>query len=752
MNGFVRAVSMRGLAVAVALLLVAAAGIASAAGGERKQKYIVYMGDKLHPSVDAVAAHHSLLADVLGNHDDAKGSIFHSYTRSMNAFAAMLSPEEASKVSELEDVISVFPCKTRRMQTTRSWDYIGLSPEVKRRQAAESDVIIGMIDSGIDPTLESFRDEGFGPPPARWKGTCGPYENFKCNRKIIGAEFFRHSLQLPIGESASPLDMTGHGSHTAAIAAGSLVQRAEFFGLAGGTARGGVPSARIAVYKVCYTDHTCNDEDVLSAFDAAANDGVDIINLSLGGDYGLTLTDALAVGSYHAMKFNILTAAAAGNQGPFHRSIMNFSPWMLTVGASTVDRQLRTDLILGNGERITGVSVNTFETPNHTIPIIRGFDASAELGLELSAMRCMPDSLKPEAVNGKIVHCLVTGGAGTSDEAVREAGGAGMIVQVYTMTDTPEVFLVPTTVVAKDDGKRVASYLKSTKSPVGTIAKSYAINMSNPTVPSFSGRGPNPVYHSILKPDIVAPGVDILSAHPMYVPITGNNDPRRSRFNILSGTSMSTPHAAAVAAYIKSFHPDWSPAAIKSAMMTTAVVMTRESANISDVEYAYGSGMINPVRAVDPGLIYNIGSLDWLSFLCAQTTNQTAIRILSAQDKLVCTDLPKIRPTYDSLNYPSFHFHVEDSSKGKTAVFRRSVTNVGDGAAVYKATIEAPPGVNVTVKPSTIQFIVRRQSKSFKLVVRTTPQGHRPPLIVSGSLTWSDGVHSVRSPIAVHFS
>ncbi|CAA6656240.1 unnamed protein product [Spirodela intermedia] len=698
MNGFVRAVSMRGLAIAVALLLVAAAGIASAAGGERKQKYIVYMGDKLHPSVDAVAAHHSLLADVLGNHDDAKGSIFHSYTRSMNAFAAMLSPEEASKVSELEDVISVFPCKTRRMQTTRSWDYIGLSPEVKRRQAAESDVIIGMIDSGIDPTLESFRDEGFGPPPARWKGTCGPYENFKCNRKIIGAEFFRHSLQLPIGESASPLDMTGHGSHTAAIAAGSLVQRAEFFGLAGGTARGGVPSARIAVYKVCYTDHTCNDEDVLSAFDAAANDGVDIINLSLG--------------------FNILTAAAAGNQGPFHRSIMNFSPWMLTVGASTVDRQLRTDLILGNGERITGVSVNTFETPNHTIPIIRGFDASAELGLELSAMRCMPDSLKPEAVNGKIVHCLVTGGAGTSDEAVREAGGAGMIVQVYTMTDTPEVFLVPTTVVAKDDGKRVASYLKSTNSSFfsiapcsqvsgGTIAKSYAINMSNPTVPSFSGRGPNPVYHSILKPDIVAPGVDILSAHPMYVPITGNNDPRRSP------------------AYIKSFHPDWSPAAIKSAMMTTAVVMTRESANISDVEYAYGSGMINPVRAVDPGLIYNIGSLDWLSFLCAQTTNQTAIRILSAQDKLVCTDLPKIRPTYDSLNYPSFHFH---------------------------ATIEAPPGVNVTVKPSTIQFIVRRQSKSFKLVVRTTPQGHRPPLIVSGSLTWSDGVHSVRSPIAVHFS
>lgn len=180
--------------------------------------------------------------------------------------------------------------------------------------------------------------------------------------------------------------------------------------------------------------------------------------------------------------------------------------------------------------------------------------------------------------------------------------------------------------------------------------------------------------------------------------------------------------------------------------------MTRESANISDAEYAYGSGMINPSRAADPGLIYDIGSLDWLSFLCAQLTNQTAIRILSAQDKLVCADLPKIRPTYDTLNYPSFHFDVEDSSKPGTAVFRRSVTNVGDGVAVYKATIEAPPGVNVTVKPSTIRFIAHKQRKSFKLVVRTASQGHHPPLIVSGSLTWSDGVHSVRSPIAIHYS
>lgn len=184
--------------------------------------------------------------------------------------------------------------------------------------------------------------------------------------KIIGAEFFRLSLKLPFGDTASPLDPTGHGTHTAAIAAGVLVQNADFFGLAGGTARGGVPSARIAVYKVCYADHSCNDEDVLMAFDAAAKDGVDIINLSLGSDYGLTLTDALAVGSYHAMKFNILTAAASGNQGPFHRSIMNFSPWMLTVGASTVDRQMRTDLILGNGERITvSVEGSTAEPSDH---------------------------------------------------------------------------------------------------------------------------------------------------------------------------------------------------------------------------------------------------------------------------------------------------------------------------------------------------------------------------------------------------
>ncbi|XP_078447167.1 xylem serine peptidase 1 [Wolffia australiana] len=742
---------MEHLAIFFALFLVVTAGIAEAEGGARK-KYIVYMGEKRHPSFDHAANHHRLLADVLGSEDDAKGSIFHSYTKSMNAFAAMLTPKEADKISDQDDVISVFPSHTRKLQTTRTWDFLGFPSDANRRPAAESDVIIGMIDSGIDPNLESFSDQGLGPPPAKWKGSCGPFENFTCNNKIIGANIFRLSRMLPRGDVTYPMDMTGHGTHTAAIAAGRLVGGASFYGLAGGTARGGVPAARIAVYKVCFTDHTCNDEDVLAAFDTAISDGVDIINLSLGTDAGLTLTDALAVGSFHALQSGILTAAAAGNQGPFHRSLMNYSPWMLTVGASTVDRELRTDLTLGDGRKFSGLTVNTFETMNQSFPLVRGYDACGTEGMELAAMKCMPESLDPEAVKGKIVHCLVIGGAGTSDMEVKRAGGAGIIVQVYEMTDAAEVYLLPAAMVNKSDGNVIVDYIKSARSPVGVITKSYVVHVSSATVPSFSGRGPNPVYRNILKPDMVAPGVDIVSAHPPRLPVVPEDDRPPSHFNILSGTSMATPHAAAAAAYVKTFHPDWSPSAIKSALMTSATVMTKESTNLTEQEYAYGAGLLNPSRAVDPGLVYDMGFNDWLTFLCAQTGNLTAIRVLTAQSNLVCTAPRRVRSSHDNLNYPSFHLAVNDPAAASAAVFRRSVTHVGGAAAVYTAHVSPPPGVNVTVVPSSIRFLRPKQRRSFKLVLRTAPQGRRPPLIVSGSLTWSDGVHSVRSPIVVSYA
>lgn len=147
--------------------------------------------------------------------------------------------------------------------------------------------------------------------------------------------------------------MDGHGTHTASTLAGSLVPDANLFGLANGTARGAVPYARVAMYKVCWANSGCADMDILAAFDAAISDGVDIISISIGGLSGSYTSDSIAVGAFHAMRKGILTVASAGNDGPSHGTVSNHAPWLLTVAASGTNRQLRSDVELGNGVKLS---------------------------------------------------------------------------------------------------------------------------------------------------------------------------------------------------------------------------------------------------------------------------------------------------------------------------------------------------------------------------------------------------------------
>jgi len=169
--------------------------------------------------------------------------------------------------------------------------------------------------------------------------------------KIIGAKYFRLSGVFADEDMVSPADTSGHGSHCASIAAGNHVSNANLFGLASGTARGGVPSARIAVYKVCWTTG-CETVDILAGFDAAIIDGVDIISVSLGPKNFMRIEyfeDPTAIGAFHAMKKGILTSKSAGNSGPSHYTISNSAPWFISVAASTMDRKFFTNLQLGNG-------------------------------------------------------------------------------------------------------------------------------------------------------------------------------------------------------------------------------------------------------------------------------------------------------------------------------------------------------------------------------------------------------------------
>ncbi|XVE69297.1 hypothetical protein DITRI_Ditri09bG0140600 [Diplodiscus trichospermus] len=606
----------------------------------------------------------------------------------------------------------------------------------------ESDIIVGMLDSGIWPESESFNDTGFGPYPAKWKGICQKPSNFTCNKKIIGARYYRTDGHFGPGDFASPRDSEGHGSHTASIAAGGLVSKASLYGLAEGMVRGGVPSARIAVYKICWSD-SCYDADILAAFDDAIADGVDIISLSVGGSSASDfLEDSIAIGAFHSMKNGILTSNSAGNSGPLPASIVNVSPWSLSVAASTIDRKFVTMVKLGNGETYEGTSINTFDHNGKMYPFIYGGDAPdiSEGFTSDDSRYCLPGSLNKTLVKGKVVFCEYYSDA----DGVMEGEAAGAVFQDGGNKDYAFSYPLPFSNLNMDDGRAVFNYVNATKNPTATIYKSMQENNQfAPFVVSFSSRGPNPVTADILKPDLTAPGVNILAAWSEAAAVTdAEEDKRVVPYNIISGTSMSCPHATGAAAYVKSFHPTWSPAAIKSALMTTALPMS--SANNIEAEFAFGAGHINPALAAQPGLVYDAGEIDYVKFLCGQGYSSNHLQLITG-NYISCSE--NTNGTVWDLNYPSFAL---SSTPGKsiTRVFHRTVTNVGSAVSTYQAVVKAPPGLIIQVQPSVISFKSLGQKQSFVVTVKAEVGNS----MISGSLTWDDGLHQVRSPVVAYAS
>lgn len=185
---------------------------------------------------------------------------------------------------------------------------------------------------------------------------CMIHIRYNMSRKVIGAKYFSLNKENQ-GKDSSPTDEEGHGSHTSSTIAGAAINDASLYGLAKGTVRGGVPSARIAIYKVCW-DSGCSDMDILAAFDEAIADGVDIISVSIGGPSMDFLHDPIALGSFHAMKKEILTSCSGGNDGPYSHTIQNVAPWIFTVAASSIDRKFSTSLKLGNGKTISVSSLS----------------------------------------------------------------------------------------------------------------------------------------------------------------------------------------------------------------------------------------------------------------------------------------------------------------------------------------------------------------------------------------------------------
>ncbi|KAF8394603.1 hypothetical protein HHK36_020817 [Tetracentron sinense] len=759
---------------------------------DERQTFIVRVQNGLKPSVFSDVEHwysstlrtlssNPLVSEKPTTHEGRSNKDFlHVYKTVFHGFSAKLTSQEAEEIKNRPGVLGVFPDRLRQIQTTRSPQFMGLRSNGPKGILAGSDygsnVVIGVLDTGIWPERRSFHDRGLGPIPARWKGECTEGKGFSktlCNKKLIGARYFPWGYKASAGglndttEFQSARDNDGHGTHTASTAAGRHVRLASLLGFAPGVAVGIAPKARIAVYKVCW-EKGCFDSDILAAFDKAVDDGVDVISLSVGGGAVPYYLDPIAMGAFGAMERGVFVSASAGNEGPGEMTVTNIAPWITTVGAGTIDRSFPADLVLEDGRVITGASLYSGKPlPEKTfIPLIYAGKASGRnRSGSFAAATCMPKALDPELIRGKIVLCDRGGiPRAAKGVVVKEAGGVGMIIANVSPEGeglVADAHVLPAVAITEFAGYTVHGYISSSANPRATFVfhgTQLGVKPA-PVVASFSSRGPNPESAYIVKPDLIAPGVNILAAWPDGVGPTGlPSDTRRTEFNIISGTSMACPHVSGLAALLKGAHPDWSPAMIRSALMTTAYMHDNAGKPLLDEKnyntstmWDHGSGHVDPEKAVDPGLVYDLRVNDYLGFLCDSNYTRRNIRSI-ARRQVNCTR--KEKKPWD-LNYPSISVSFEQSEDSKQSKFEiavtRTVTHVGEGASSYTVTVNNPTGAVVVVDPPKLVF--REKGQKQRYVVRISAEKVKLPPGNSqsefGMLTWSDGKHVVSTPIAV---
>ena len=515
-----------------------------------KKTYIVHM--KNHDKPLTYQTHQqwysASLHSISSTTDD---SLLYSYTNAYPGFAASLDPDQAELLSQSDDVLGVYEDTVYTLHTTRTPEFLGL--EVDGGLSTEDinqpshDVIIGVLDTGVWPESKSFDDTGMPEIPTRWRGQCESGQDFDpslCNKKLIGARSFSKGYQMASGgsfvkqrkEIVSPRDRDGHGTHTASTAAGAHVANASLLGYASGTARGMATHARVSTYKVCWS-MGCFGSDILAGMDRAIEDGVDVLSMSLGGGSAPYYRDTIAIGAFSAIERGIFVSCSAGNSGPSRASLANVAPWIMTVGAGTLDRDFPAYALLGNKNRFTGVSL--YSGPgmgDRPVALVynKGSNSSGNL--------CLPGSLEPKLVRGKVVLCDRGVNARVEKGAVvRDAGGIGMIL-ANTAASGEELVadshLLPAVTVGRKTGDLIREYAGS--DPYPTAVLSFGGTVLNvrpsPVVAAFSSRGPNLVTPQILKPDVIGPGVNILAAWSEAIGPTGlEKDTRKTQFNIMSG-------------------------------------------------------------------------------------------------------------------------------------------------------------------------------------------------------------------------
>ncbi len=680
-------------------------------------------------------------------------TIDQSFTIASNGFTADLSAREATELAADRRVLLVEKDSVVQADTWNTPEFLDLAgsdgvwQEAGGRSKAGDGIVVGIIDSGIWPDSASFDAPALmGNPQTPWDisidgtsttmekadggtfhGECEEGEEFAvtdCNLKLIGARSYVEGYgedDVLEEDYLSARDGNGHGTHTASTAAGKLVKDVAVEDTDFGDLAGMAPAARIAVYKALWATEDGSasgaTSDLVAAINDATADGVDVINYSISGSQD-TVLDAVELTFEGAAEAGVFVAASAGNNGPDASTVAHNSPWLTTVAAST-HTTFENTLVLGNGKKIVGASIASDAVASS--PLVDALSVGNGDLSDTDTALCAPDSLDPALAEGTIVVCL----RGTYDRVaksaeVERAGGVGMVLVNPSPNSLDADFhAVPTVHISDTAGAKVEAYLESAGD--AATAEIKIGNLTNkvtpvPQIGGFSSRGPAQSDDSdLLKPDISAPGVSVLAA----VAPPSNHD---RDYDLYSGTSMSAPHIAGLAAFLQGLHPRWTPMQIKSTMMTTAYSLKDETGGKSNDLFAQGAGHVNPKKFLDPGLFVTTKANHWRGYITGLGLD---------------TGVPAIEPK--DLNVPSMAQGYVMSETSFTRTFRSTMVGT------WNVSVDVP-GFDTT--PSSAMLVAKRKGDVEQLTVdleRTTA-----PLseFAFGYLTLT-GPTKVRLPIAV---
>ncbi|WP_433215232.1 S8 family serine peptidase [Microtetraspora malaysiensis] len=593
--------------------------------------------------------------------------------------ALTLPGEKAAELVKLPGVAAVQQDKLEQPLTDSSASFMGADAIYSRLGGTKSSgkgVIVGILDSGVWPEHPSFADPGNLPaPPPKADGTprtCSFGDNpltptadvFVCNNKLISGQPFLATYNAQVGGEVYPdsaRDSNGHGTHTATTSAGGPVEHADPLGIDRGAIHGVAPAAHVAAYKVCGAEG-CYQSDSAAAVAQAIADGVRVINFSISGGSD-PYSDAVELAFLDAYAAGVFVSASAGNSGPGANTTDHRSPWVTTVAASTQSRTFQSTITLaGDGATATIKGASITSGAGTPLPIVL---ASAPPYSDALCVRTPPAGL----FTGKIVACERGPNRVLKGAAVKKGGAAGMILYnsspLDVMTDN---HWVPTVHIDKPETDALLAFVAAHASATATFTQGEKATWQGDAMTTFSSRGPGGDF---LKPDVTAPGLHILAGNTP-TPESELEGPPGNLYQVIAGTSMSSPHVAGAGALMAALHPGWTPGQIKSALETTATTkVTKQDRTTPADPFDYGGGRVDLSKAADTGL----------------TLDETAANYAaSATDPMGRIDL----------NLPSVNATIMPG----VITTKRTLVNTTDKTAVYRASGSTVSGASITVSPS----------------------------------------------------